>query len=112
MSQGLQLPRLVKFEEYELDFVREELRKHGFVVKLQPQPFKILAYLATRPDVIAYLLSRDQFARPAGQVRQYLERLRLELDDKAMLAQLFSDKIKFVFFKLDEPWKLKPLRHG
>lgn len=42
-----QLPPL-RFEIFELDFNSGELRKAGAVVKLQPQPFKILALLASR----------------------------------------------------------------
>src|SRR5438270_8968093 len=49
MRQATQTPSVIRFDSYELDLSAEELRKNGFPVKLQPQPFKILAYLASRP---------------------------------------------------------------
>jgi eukaryotic-like serine/threonine-protein kinase len=42
----------VAFGEYELDLRAAELRRNGSVVKLQPQPGKILAILACRPSEI------------------------------------------------------------
>ena len=88
MSQGLQLPRLVKFEEYELDFVREELRKHGFVVKLQPQPFKILAYLASRPgelvtrqEIRDHVWPGDTFVDFDLAINQSIKQIRAALND-------------------------------
>src|SRR5438445_12737310 len=90
MSQGLQLPRLVKFEEYELDFVREELRKHGFVVKLQPQPFKILAYLASRPGELItrqelrdHVWPGDTFVDFDLAINQAIKQIRAVLNDDA-----------------------------
>src|SRR6267378_5026456 len=49
MRLGTQNPGVIRFENYELDLAAEELRKQGSSLKLQPQPFKILAYLASRP---------------------------------------------------------------
>lgn len=39
----------LRFETYELDAGTGELRKAGRNVKIQPQPLKVLAYLASRP---------------------------------------------------------------
>ncbi|MGH9785639.1 MAG: winged helix-turn-helix domain-containing protein [Terriglobia bacterium] len=39
----------LRFESFELDLRTSELRKDGRVVKLQDQPFKLLALLASRP---------------------------------------------------------------
>src|SRR5207249_7561850 len=47
MHLGTQNPSVIRFENYELDLAAEELRKQGSSLKLQPQPFKILAYLAS-----------------------------------------------------------------
>jgi len=49
MRLRTQNPSVIRFENYELDLAAEELRKQGSSLKLQPQPFKILAYLASRP---------------------------------------------------------------
>lgn len=40
------------FGEFELDANAGELRRHGSRVKLQPQPFKLLVMLASRPGVL------------------------------------------------------------
>src|SRR5881409_3804177 len=47
MRLRTQNPSVIRFENYELDLAAEELRKQGSSLKLQPQPFKILAYLAS-----------------------------------------------------------------
>src|SRR5437762_14356194 len=57
MRPATQIPTVIRFEDYELDLSTEELRKNGFSLKLQPQPFKILAYLAAHPGA---LVSRQE----------------------------------------------------
>ena len=65
MRQATQTPTVIRFDSYELDLAAEELRKHGFPLKLQPQPFKILAYLASRPGE---MVTRQELrARLAGR---------------------------------------------
>ena len=39
----------LRFAAFELDPANELLRKGGVVVKLPPQPFKVLTMLASRP---------------------------------------------------------------
>ena len=41
-------PALVRFGDYELDLRTAELRRHGVLVKLQPQPAKVLVTLVSR----------------------------------------------------------------
>jgi len=48
-SQGPQAAENVRFRNFEADLQRGELRKSGRRVKLQPQPFQVLALLARRP---------------------------------------------------------------
>ena len=45
-------PRIVRFGVFEVDLVAGELRRHGFRVKLQAQPFQVLAALLERPGEI------------------------------------------------------------
>ena len=42
----------IRFGVYELDREARELRKHGVVLRLQEQPFRVLAMLAGRPGEI------------------------------------------------------------
>ncbi len=43
---------LLGFGPYELDLMTSELRKHGLPLKLQPQPFRVLALLASSPGLL------------------------------------------------------------
>ena len=45
-------PRLVRFGPFEVDLGARELRKSGLKIKLQDQPFQILALLLRRPGEI------------------------------------------------------------
>jgi DNA-binding winged helix-turn-helix (wHTH) protein len=42
----------IRFGVYELDRDAMELRKHGVLIRLQDQPFRVLAILAGRPGEI------------------------------------------------------------
>ena len=44
--------RLLRFGTFELDFAAGELRKNGAKVRLQEQPFQLLAALAGRPGEV------------------------------------------------------------
>jgi DNA-binding winged helix-turn-helix (wHTH) protein len=44
--------RVVRFGLFEVDFVAQELRKSGIKIKIQDQPFQILALLLERPGQI------------------------------------------------------------
>lgn len=52
MSHPATNPRLVQFGLFQLDLEARELRKSGVRIKLQEQPFQILAMLLERPGVI------------------------------------------------------------
>lgn len=45
-------PRIIRFGLYEVDLDTRELRKSGFRIKLQGQPFQILTMLLARPGAI------------------------------------------------------------
>jgi Tol biopolymer transport system component/DNA-binding winged helix-turn-helix (wHTH) protein len=51
------MPDKIRFGVYELDRDAMELRKHGVVLRLQEQPFRVLAMLAERPGEI---ITREQ----------------------------------------------------
>src|ERR1700677_76361 len=51
------MPGKIRFGVYELDRDAMELRKHGVVLRLQEQPFRVLAMLAERPGEI---ITREQ----------------------------------------------------
>jgi DNA-binding winged helix-turn-helix (wHTH) protein len=51
------MPGKIRFGVYELDRDAMELRKHGAPIRLQEQPFRVLAMLAERPGEI---ITREQ----------------------------------------------------
>lgn len=55
-----QEPVRLRFGRFELDLVQQELRKDGARVRLQPQPFKLLALLAHRSGD---LVTREELRR-------------------------------------------------
>ena len=52
MREDLHLPARLRFGTFELDLRAGELRKHGLRVRLQEQPFQILAMLLERPGEV------------------------------------------------------------
>jgi len=60
MGQPTTNPRIVQFGLFELDLEARELRKSGVRVKLQEQPFQILAMLLERPGS---LVTREELQK-------------------------------------------------
>jgi len=56
MSKG-QNPRLIRFGPFEADLHTRELRKHGLKLKVQDQPFQVLAMLLAQPGE---LITREE----------------------------------------------------
>jgi TolB-like protein/DNA-binding winged helix-turn-helix (wHTH) protein/Tfp pilus assembly protein PilF len=88
MRLGTQNPGTISFEDYELDLVAEELRKQGSSLKLQPQPFKILAYLASRPGKLItrqelrdHVWPGDTFVDFDLAINQAIKQIRAVLND-------------------------------
>jgi Tol biopolymer transport system component/DNA-binding winged helix-turn-helix (wHTH) protein len=52
MEELVAAKRVLRFGLYEVDFVAQELRKSGIKIKIQDQPFQILALLLERPGQI------------------------------------------------------------
>jgi len=90
MRPGTQNPSVIRFENYELDLAAEELRKQGSSLKLQPQPFKILAYLASRPGELItrqelrdHVWPGDTFVDFDLAINQAIKQIRAVLNDDA-----------------------------
>ncbi len=82
--------RAVRFGAFEADFSSGELRKHGLRVKLQDQPFQILAMLLDRPGEVLTreelrqkLWPTDTFVDFDHGLNNAINRLRDALNDSA-----------------------------
>jgi DNA-binding winged helix-turn-helix (wHTH) protein len=80
--------RLLRFGVFELNLDLEELRKTGTILKLPPQPFKLLALLAsrsgqvvTRDEIQAQLWGNDTFIDFAQGVNKCIKQIRTALSD-------------------------------
>ena len=88
MAQPATNPRTVRFGLFELDLEARELRKSGVRIKLQEQPFQILAMLLDRPGVIVtreelqkQLWSGDTFVDFDLSLNSAVKKLRQALSD-------------------------------
>lgn len=79
---------LLRFSSFELDLRAGELRKHGLKVKLQDQPFQILAFLLEKPGEIVTreqlrdrLWSADTFVDFDHSLNSAVKKLRQALND-------------------------------
>src|ERR1700693_2163456 len=96
MAQPATNPRTVRFGLFELDLDARELRKSGIRIKLQEQPFQILAMLLERPGEIVTreelqkkLWSGDTFVDFDLSLNSAVKKLRQALSDD-------SDNPRFV----------------
>src|ERR1700681_4890228 len=90
MAQPAANPGVVRFGLFELDLDSRELRKSGVRIKLQEQPFLILALLVERPGAIVTreelqkkLWPGDTFVDFEQGLNNAMKRLRAALDDNA-----------------------------
>jgi len=88
MAQPATNPRTVRFGLFELDLDARELRKSGVRIKLQEQPFQILALLLERPGAIVSreelqkkLWSGDTFVDFDLSLNSAVKKLRQALSD-------------------------------
>jgi len=82
--------RLLRFGVFELNLDLEELRKNGTVLRLPPQPFKLLAMLAsrsgqvvTRDEIQQQLWGSDTFIDFEQGVNKCIKQIRTALGDNA-----------------------------
>ncbi len=80
--------RLLRFGVFELNLDLEELRKNGALLKLPPQPFKLLALLAshsgqvvTRDQIQEQLWGNDTFIDFEQGVNKCIKQIRTALSD-------------------------------
>jgi Tol biopolymer transport system component/DNA-binding winged helix-turn-helix (wHTH) protein len=90
MDPGLRAPEGIRFGLFEADLVAGELRKRGRKVKLQEQPFQLLALLVQRPGQIVpreelqkALWPADTFVEFDQAVNTAIKKLRRALGDSA-----------------------------
>jgi len=82
--------KLLRFGVFELNLDTEELRKSGFVVKLPPQPLKLLALLAshagrvvTRDEIQQQLWEPESEVDVENMVNKCIKHIRATLSDNA-----------------------------
>ena len=90
MEEDHQVRGRLRFGVFELDLRAGELRKHGLRVRLQEQPFQILAILlahpgevTTREELQKKLWPADTFVDFDGGMNNAVKRLREALGDSA-----------------------------
>jgi DNA-binding winged helix-turn-helix (wHTH) protein len=83
-------PSVVRFGAFELDLEAERLLKNGRLVRLQPQPFKLLRLLTnqpgklvTREEIQAALWTNDTFVDFEQGVNFAVKQVREALGDRA-----------------------------
>src|SRR4026207_1964808 len=84
------MPGTIRFGVFELDRDAMELRKHGIRVRLQDQPFQVLAHLLERPGQIVTreelkerIWAKDTFVDFDHSLNKAVNRLRETLNDDA-----------------------------
>src|SRR5579862_4549374 len=60
MASPVPAPTRIRFDEFELDVTSGELRKGGILLKLQPQPFRVLLLLVERAGQV---VTREEIQR-------------------------------------------------
>src|SRR5690349_13886787 len=90
MASPAQNTAVIRFGAYEVDLRTGELRKHGLRIKLQDQPFQILAMLlehpgdlVTREQIKERLWPAETFVDFDHSVNTAIRRLRDALSDSA-----------------------------
>ena len=90
MPDPTTLPHLIRFGIYEVNLRAGELRRDGAKIKLQEQPFKVLAMLLERPGEIVTreelekaLWSTDTFVDFEHGLNKAINKIREALDDSA-----------------------------
>src|SRR5262249_20392703 len=83
-------PALIRFDIFELELKSGELRRDGVLVKLQPQPFKVLTFLAiqagqvvTREEIQQKIWGDETFVDYEQGVNFCIKKIRAALGDSA-----------------------------
>ncbi len=82
--------RLLRFGVFEMNLGTEELRKSGTILRLPPQPFQLLAFLAsragqvvTREEIEGHLWSDESDLDFERRINQCIKQIRTVLADNA-----------------------------
>ena len=82
--------RLLRFDVFEIDLDKVELRKEGQIVPLQEKPYQLLTLfleragqVVTRDEIIERLWGKDTFIDFDGSLNQAVRKLREALGDSA-----------------------------
>src|SRR5436189_5973264 len=82
--------QILRFGVFELDTEAEQLRKNGLMIRLQPQPYRLLKLLAagagrvvTREEIRAALWKGDTFVDFEQGVNFAVKQVREALNDEA-----------------------------
>src|SRR5258707_556616 len=88
--QDLERPSIIRFGVFEVDLPAGQLRRQGFDVKLQEQPFQVLAVLLDRPgevvtreEIQKNLWPADTFVDFERGLNRAINKLREALGDDA-----------------------------
>ena len=89
-SQPTSVHRLARFGSFEVDFRERKLTKGGIRIRLQEQPFRILALLLERPgqlvtreEIRSQVWSQDLFVEFDAALNTAVGKLRAALNDTA-----------------------------
>jgi TolB-like protein/DNA-binding winged helix-turn-helix (wHTH) protein/Tfp pilus assembly protein PilF len=97
MSNNISGEEIIRFEEFELALKSGELRRNGNVVRLQPQPFKVLAFLAvhagetiTRQELQQAVWEAETFVDFEHGLNFCIKQIRNALGDDAQSPRLIE----------------------
>ena len=90
MASPAPLPTRIRFDTFELDSASGELRESGILLKLQPQPFRVLLLLVeragqvvTREEIRRYLWTDSTFVDFEHGINFSINQIRGALADRA-----------------------------
>jgi TolB-like protein/DNA-binding winged helix-turn-helix (wHTH) protein/Tfp pilus assembly protein PilF len=97
MQRPVSEEAIIRFEEFELALKSGELRKNGDVVRLQPQPFKVLVFLAshagqtiTRQELQQAVWEGETFVDFEHGLNFCIKQIRNALGDNAQSPRLIE----------------------
>jgi TolB-like protein/DNA-binding winged helix-turn-helix (wHTH) protein/Tfp pilus assembly protein PilF len=97
MGPGVSEEEIIRFEEFELALKSGELRRNGNVVRLQPQPFKVLVFLAshagqtvTRQELQQAVWEGETFVDFEHGLNFCIRQIRSALGDDAQSPRLIE----------------------
>ena len=109
--------QILRFGVFELDTEAEQLRKNGLMIRLQPQPYRLLKLLAagagrvvTRDEIRAALWKGDTFVDFDQGVNFAVKQVREALDDEAERS-LYIQTVPKRGYRFVAPGKVMALRH-